>query len=193
MKHPAEELRRLITSVEWALARGLEERELLPMLERLAVRAAGGSPEGLLAQLELAERTVARRPWRAALLARRVLAHRDEARAWSVLGLAHTLLGNYRSARRAYLRALALRPSCLASNHNLGHLLDAALGQPRAALRYLAAAHRAHPADEEIAGSYAHALARAGHRERALQLLSESLADPERARTLIDRWLARNL
>jgi tetratricopeptide (TPR) repeat protein len=191
MKHPAEELRRLITSVEWALARGLEERELLPMLVRLAARAPAGSPESLLAQLELSERTVGRDPWRAALLARRVLAHRDEARAWSVLGLAHTLLGNYRSARRAYLRALALRPSCLASNHNLGHLLDAALGQPRAALRYLAVAHRAHPADEEIAGSYAHALARAGRPEQAFRLLAESLGDPARARVLLDRWLLR--
>jgi tetratricopeptide (TPR) repeat protein len=180
MKHPAEELRRLITSVEWALARGLEERELLPMLERLAARAPLGSPEALLAQLELAERTVTRRPWRAALLARRVLAHREEARAWSVLGLAQTLLGNYRSARRAYLRALALRPSCLASNHNLGHLLDVAFGQ------------RAHPADEEIAGSYAHALARGGQPERAFRVLSEALSDPERARALLDRWLARS-
>jgi tetratricopeptide (TPR) repeat protein len=191
MKHPAEELRRLITSVEWALARGLEERELLPMLERLAARAPAGSPEALLAQLELAERTVARRPWHAALLARRILSHRDEARAWSVLGLAQTLLGNYRSSRRAYLRALALRPGCLVTNHNLGHLLDAALGQPRAALRYLALAHRIHPADEEIAASYAHALARAGRPEQALRLLSESLGDAQRAKMFIDRWLAR--
>jgi Flp pilus assembly protein TadD len=190
MKHPAEELRRLVTSVEWALARGLEERELVPMLERLAARAPAGSPEALLAQLELAERTVARLPWRAALLARRVLAHREEARAWAVLGLAHTLLGHYRLARKAYLRALAIEPGSLVACHNLGHLLDVVFNQPRAALRYLLAAHRGEPRDPEIAASYAHALGRAGRDKEAFRLLAMTLGDPERARALLDRWAA---
>ena len=80
--------------------------------------------------------------------------------AWAVLGLAQSLLGNYRYAARAYERALALAPNNPWYAHNLGHLYDVALDRPQDALPLLAQATAAQPGEADIAASYAHALAR---------------------------------
>ena len=179
---------RLQSDLEWAMGQGLGPRDLLPMLERLVAQAKPGTAPALYARQHLSALLVAQSPWRAARLAREVLAFAEDERAWAVLGLAQTLLGNYRSAMKAYRRALALDPSCPVCQHNLGHLLDVVCERPADALRYLGAAHRAWPREREVTASYAHALARAGRVAEARQLLARSLgADAE----TVDSWLTR--
>jgi len=187
-KERAVDLERLQNDVEWALARGLGPRDLVPMLERLMEHAPRGSRAACFAGTELAELLLTQSPWRAAVLAREVLRHGESDRAWAVLGLSHAVQGNYRSAKRAFAKALFLNPTCASYAHNLGHLLDVALGQPEQALVWLERAHRARPGDEEIAASYAHALTRSGRSEAALRLLGTALGDETRARDLLRRW-----
>ena len=183
---------RLHSDVRWALANGLGARDLVPMLERLHRYAPNGSDASIFAKTQLAELIVEKAPWRAARLARDVLAIADHARAWGLLGLAHTLLGNFRSARRAYVRALALEPGAVSYAHNLGHLLDSVFERPREALRWLALAYRAEPGEPEVAASYAHALVRAGRWEDAKRVLSCALAEPEASiEARLRRWANR--
>lgn len=188
--HPIVDVRKLQVNVRWALANGLGRRDLIPMLERLREHADHGSEASVFARLELAELIMEHNPFRAARLAREVLGIESSHRAWGLLGLAHTLLGNYRSARRAYGKALALSPESIAYTHNLGHLLDLAFDAPRAALPLLQAAHRAEPDEPEIAGSYAHALLRAGQPDRARRVLERALGCPGEVDTLLARWSA---
>jgi Flp pilus assembly protein TadD len=160
-------------------------RELQPLLE--AVAAA--DPHGA-ADLHLAELALDDDPWRASLLARRVAARTpNDSRAWAVLGFAQTLLGNFTYARRAYERALQLAPGHASYAHNLGHLLDVALGQPEAALPWLEIAFEAEPDNPELAASYAHGLARAGQIATARRVLS--LVEPLEERERMLRWLDR--
>jgi Flp pilus assembly protein TadD len=187
------ELDRLLTNVAWAMERGLGARDLVPMLEKVVARAPRGSNVAGVARCQLAELLVERSPWRAARLAQEALAEGDDDRAWGVLGLAHTLLENYDCAKKAYLRALALSPGSASYAHNLGHLLDVALGNTREGLPYLHAAHRAEPADQEIAASYALALARSGRLSEACELLTRALGEtPRAAYRLLSRWLRRS-
>jgi len=181
---------RLQSDVEWAMGQGLGPRDLLPMLERLVAQAKPGTAPALYARQNLSALVVAQSPWRAARLAREVLAFVDDERAWAVLGLAQTLLGNYRSAMKAYRRALALDPSCPTCQHNLGHLLDVVCERPADALRYLKAAHRAWPGEAEVTASYAHALARTGDLAEARRLLTRSLgANADTVDEWLQRWL----
>jgi tetratricopeptide (TPR) repeat protein len=192
MKNRARDLDRLLNDVAWALERGLGARDLIPMLEKVVRRAPRGSGAALFAMRELAERLVEKAPWRAAVMARDVLAHGDDDRAWAVLGIAHTLLGNYRCARKAYLRALALSPGCPWYSHNLGHLIDVGFDRPREALSHLSVAYRAEPGEAEIAASFAHALARAGRVSEARRVLGPALEDdPARVDHWLNTWLER--
>lgn len=179
------ETSRMLSEVGWALERGLGAEDLVPLLERLHSAAERGSDERDFAACRLAELVVAKEPWRAALLARSVLARGDDSRAWGVLGLALTVLGHYRAAAAAYRRALRSAPDDASCLHNLGHLLDAVLGRTRAALPLLARACRLMPQSREIAASYALALARAGEPRRARRVLARAAG----ARAA-DRWLA---
>jgi tetratricopeptide (TPR) repeat protein len=180
---------RLQSDVEWAMGQGLGPRDLLPMLEKLVAQAEPGTRPALYARQHLSALVVADSPWRAARLAREVLSFVDDERAWAVLGLAQTLLGNYRSAMKAYRRALALDPVCPACLHNLGHLLDVVYDRPDDALRYLRAAHRAWPREAEVSASYAHALARSGRLDEARRLLTRSLgSDSETVDAWLERW-----
>lgn len=190
VREKAQPVERLLGNVQWAMARGLGPRDLVPMLDKLARRAEPGSDVELFARRELAALLAGTQPWRAARLCIDVLACAPEdAQAWSVLGLAHSLLGNYRCARRAYLRARELSPDCAATAHNLGHLLDLAFDSPRGALPHLLAAYRLAPDEVEIAGSYAHALVRAGRLDDARRVLTQALADePGRVDGLLARW-----
>jgi tetratricopeptide (TPR) repeat protein len=182
---------RLQSNIAWAVAHGLGARDLIPMLERLIRHAPMGSDCKISAQRQLAELIVEHAPWRAALLTRDVLQHKDDDRAWALLGLAHTLLGNHRAARRAYSRALARAPGCASYAHNLGHLIDVAFDQPRDALRWLKQAHGAAPDEEEIAASYAHALARSEQMTEAVAVLQRVLNSRSKALALLQRWLSR--
>jgi tetratricopeptide (TPR) repeat protein len=182
---------RLQSNIAWAVAHGLGARDLIPMLERLIRHAPIGSDCKISAQRQLAELIVEHAPWRAALLTRAVLQHKDDDRAWALFGLAHTLLGNHRAARRAYSRALARAPGCASYAHNLGHLIDVAFDQPREALRWLKQAHGHAPDEEEIAASYAHALARSQQVPEAIAVLERVLNSRTKALALLQRWLTR--
>jgi predicted Zn-dependent protease len=161
------------------------------MLKRLIASAEAGSPEQSFAKLELSELTVGDEPFRAARLALDVLKEGPLARAFGVLGIAQSLLGNFRAARRAYEQAVALEPDHAGYRHNLGHLLDIAFDRPREALKHLAAARRARPAESAIITSEAHALARAGQSVRAIELLTKTLGwERSEAESRISEWLS---
>lgn len=178
----------LYTDVEWGLAQGLSERDLIPMLQRLAKAAAPESEYSVYAQRNLAELLVRRSPFRAARLARGVLRTREDDRAHAVLGLAHLLMGNYRSAEKAYRAALRLVPHCPWYAHNLGHLLDVALGRPAEAIAHLRLALRALPHEPEIASSLSHALLGAGQASEAQAVLVKAGESPEAALQMLEAW-----
>ncbi len=166
-------------SLEQAIGRSAarDASVVLPLLHRLARRAKCGSEEFVFAHRKLAELLSERAPWRASLHARRVLACAPhDAGAWATLALCQTLLGNYRYARAAYVEALAASPDNAWYAHNLGHLLDVALGDPASALLHLARAHAVTPWHPDVCASYAHALARVGR-----------LADARRVLVAVDR------
>jgi tetratricopeptide (TPR) repeat protein len=184
----AQELRR---QIEATFARAVDPHDALPLLHRLARMAREGSDESLFANSRLAELLIERHPWRAALCARRVLAHRpDDDRGWATFALAHTLLGNYKVAVAAYRRAVAADASNPWYAHNLGHLLDVALGHPSEAELWLKRAHRGASESGEVCASYAHALARMGRLSEARKVLArvkKRAASREHAALL--RWI----
>ncbi|AKT40417.1 tetratricopeptide repeat protein [Chondromyces crocatus] len=185
------ETERLRRDVERALSADVDADAVLSLLARLARASAPGSENWVFAHRHLAERGVEREPWRASLFARRVVAvdPADDG-AWAVLGLAQSLLGNYRYAVRAYRRAVTLAPSNPWYAHNLGHLLDCALHCPEEALPLLSRATEAQPDEPEIATSYAHALARCGKLPLAKKILKRAIRRGATAdqMTLL-RWL----
>lgn len=178
----------MLTDVEWAMSKQFAARDLVPMLENLVRAAPAASEPAYFAKLRLSELIVGDAPFRAARLARDVLVKGESDRAWAVLGLAHTLLGNYRVAARSYRRALALSPECAVYEHNLGHVLDVALNRPRDALAHLARAHRDLPDESEIASSYAHALLRSGQLEKARELLLRAVKSQKAATEILKTW-----
>ena len=185
---------RLRREIESSLGRAFDPADVLPRLARLAHLAPASSDDGVFAHRQLAELLAQRHPWRAAVYARRALAHcASDDRAWAVLAFCHTLLGNFRSAVAAYRRALACDPAnpCwYAYAHNLGHLLDVALGEPKQALPWLRAAHAARSDDSEIIASYVHALARGGQIATARPILARAIVRfPSRELEALMRWL----
>jgi tetratricopeptide (TPR) repeat protein len=170
------EAERLQKDVELALRQAVDPGEVLPLLHRLARAAAEGTDESVFAHRNLAELLVERDPWRASLHARKVVAHReDDDRGWAMLGLCQTLLGNYRFAVSAYHSALRTAPKNPWYSHNLGHLLDVALGRPKDALPWLRAAYTGATWNAEVAASYAHALARAGELGQAKKVVAQAM------------------
>jgi Flp pilus assembly protein TadD len=187
----AVETARLRQEIERALRCAFDPADVLPRLARLARLAPPASDDGIFAHRQLAELLVERHPWRAALYARRALVHRrDDDRAWAILAFCQTLLGNFHAAASAYNRAIACAPANPWYAHNLGHLLDVALGEPRAALRWLRSAYDAKRDNSEIVASYTHALARAGELGQAREVLEGALERFEsRELTALLRWL----
>lgn len=185
------ETRRLRQEIEGALTRAFDPADVLPRLARLARLASPASDDGIFAHRQLAELLVERHPWRAAIYARRALAHRQaDDRAWAVLAFCQTLLGNFRCAVNAYERAIACAPGNPWYAHNLGHLLDVAVGKPERALPWLRSAYAAKAENSEIVASYVHALARAGQTERAKPILELALSRyPSRELEALARWL----
>src|SRR5690349_193637 len=106
------ETQRLRLEVERALRGAFDPADVLPRLARLARLAPRSSDDAVFANQKLGELLVERDPWRAALYVRRALAHRDsDDRAWAILALCQTLLGNFRCAASAYKKAIACAPS----------------------------------------------------------------------------------
>ena len=184
----AQELR---SQIEWTLARAVDPSDVLPMLHRLSRLADDGSDESLFAHLHLAELLVERDPWRAALFARRVLAHRpDDDRGWATLALCQTLLGNYKFAVSAYHHALTSAPKNPWYAHNLGHLLDVALGRATDAIGWLKRAYASAAYSGEVAASYAHALARVGRLAEARRVLGRAMKrNASREPSALLKWL----
>ncbi len=169
------ETQRLRVEIERALRGAFDPADVLPRLARLARLAAPSSEEGIFANQKLGELLVERDPWRAALYVRRALAEdAGDDRAWAVLAFCHTLLGNFRCAVSAYERAIACAPENPWYAHNLGHLLDVALGEPVRALEWLASAYETKSDNSEIVASYVHALARAERIQEARRVLDEA-------------------
>jgi len=191
-ERPSPDLERMLTDVEWAMSKQFAARDLVPMLENLVRAAPAASEAAYFAKLRLSELIVGDAPFRAARLARDVLVRGESDRAWAVLGLAHTLLGNYRVAARSYRRALALAPDCGVYEHNLGHVLDVALNRPHDALAHLERAHRDLPEESEVASSYAHALLRSGQLDKARKLLALAVESPDEADGILKAWQYAN-
>src|SRR4051812_25854417 len=191
-ERPSPDLERMLTDVEWAMSKQFAARDLVPMLENLVRAAPAASDAAHFAKLRLSELIVGDAPFRAARLARDVLVRGESERAWAVLGLAHTLLGNYRVAARSYRRALAIAPDCGVYEHNLGHVLDVALNRPHDALSHLERAHRELPDESEIASSYAHALLRSGQLDKARKLLALAVQSPQEADDIFTAWQSAN-
>jgi tetratricopeptide (TPR) repeat protein len=187
----SEDIDRLRRDIERALGDKLDADKVLPLLARLARATESGSEPWLYAHRHLAEIGVEHDPWRAARVARRVLQFHDEDDgAWAVLGLAQSLLGNYRYAARAYERALAITPENPWYAHNLGHLYDVALNRPQDALPLLAHATEAQTGEADIAASYAHALARCGKLVLAKKILKRAIRHGATADQMaLWRWL----
>src|SRR6516165_9185065 len=85
------------------------------------------------------------------------------------------MLGNYRAAASAYHRALSTSPGNPWYAHNLGHLLDVALGRAADAIGWLARAYQTAAYSGEVAASYAHALARVGRIADARRVLTRAM------------------
>ncbi|HWL88412.1 MAG TPA: hypothetical protein VNO21_21565 [Polyangiaceae bacterium] len=185
------EAKRLRQDAEWALQSALDPGEVLPLLHRLTRTAAPASEESVYAHRQLAELLVERNPWRAALHARKVLLWvKEDDRAWAVLGLCQTLLGNYKYAAKAYFRALSASPTNPWYAHNLGHLIDVALGRADDAVVWLQTAYEGAMGNREIAASFAHALARAGNVQEAKRVLSRAMRrGVSREQAALWRWI----
>jgi tetratricopeptide (TPR) repeat protein len=188
------ETARLRRSVEWALRRAVDPATVLPMLHRLSRVAPEGTDDSVYALRHLAELLADQHPWRAALYAKRVLTVQpSDDGAWSTLALCHALLGHYRCAVGAYRRALEFAPANAAYAHNLGHLLDVALGRPSEALAWLEVAYERTGQRADVAVSFAHALGRAGRLEDARRVTERALgvgdAGVAREHAALVRWL----
>ncbi len=170
----SEEIDALLSRVEEAA-----DERVQPLLERLAAVAEAGTEAWALAHRELARHAVERQPWRASVLAKRVLeADPGDHLAWGLLALAQSLLGNHEYAVTAYQRALKLAPDNPWYLHNLGHLYDAVLDRPADAVALLRRAAWRLPENNHVLASLAHALARAGHPEQARELMVAVVRSP---------------
>lgn len=153
---------------EELLIEGHRDRQVVTLLERLAQEAEDCSETALFAHRQLAELRLEESPWRAALHLRRLTeAGVNDYGVFALLGLCHALMGNFRTAVSSYRRALRTAANNPWYHHNLGHLLDVGLGDPRSALFHLREAHRLEPEEDEVTASLAHCLARLGSLDEA--------------------------
>jgi len=167
---------RLRDRAQRALEGGRPRKELLSLLDRLVTAAPDGSDDSLFAHRQLAELRLEDHPWRAALHLRRlVAAGAADDGVHALLGLCHALLGNLRLAIASYRDALRLSPRNPWYHHNIGHLLDVGLDQPRRAIEHLRTASRLVPDEDEVTASLAHCLARAGELVEACALANSAV------------------
>lgn len=185
---------RLRVRAERALEQGRCRAELLPILERLAQEAPEYSEHQAFACRCLAETYLEHHPWRSALYARRLIRfNREDDGAYALMGLAQTLLGNFKASVRAYQRALELAPDNPWYHHNLGHLLDVCMGDISGALVHLRLAHRLASEHDEVTASLVHCLARVGQLEEAKAMaerIAERSPDNREHRALL-AWIAQ--
>lgn len=191
--HSHHELESLMRDIARSLWAGEAADLLVGKLVVLAREAEEGSTVWRFAHRELALAVSEADPWRASLLARRLLelAPSDHV-GWATLALAQSLLGNLSYAVKCYERAIGLSPHQPRYAHNLGHLYDVALDLPEKAIPLLERAHRAEPRCAHVASSLAHALGRAGRPDDALAVLRLALrGGATRDQTALLRWLEK--
>lgn len=162
---------------ERAIEEGRGRLVVEPLLEAILEQAEEEDPASAFAHRHLAELSLERDPWGAALHLRKALATQsNDDVAHSLMALAQALLGNYRAAVGAYRKALRNAPGNPWYHHNLGHLLDVALDDPKGALPHLTfALEHSDPTEHEIVASAAHCLARLGKLERAKALAERAV------------------
>ena len=189
-----DDLESLRRRAERAILDARPREQVERLLTQLIERAEDGSRESCFAHRHLAELRLEDSPWSAALHLRRVIgADPDDDVAHALMGLCQALQGNYRMAVSSFRRAVALAPSNPWYNHNLGHLLDVALGCPDEAIHYLRKANRAQPDQEEVGASLAHCLGRIGRCDEGITLTRELLTNHPKhddLRSLL-QWLER--
>ncbi len=174
-------LTRLRHKIEMALDRSSKVTELELLLDRMIGLAAPGSPHALYAHRHMAELRLRNNPWRAALHLKQVLEARpNDDVLHAMMGLCQALLGNYRAAVNSYRRALRTAPDIPWYHHNLGHLLDVALGDSSTAEKHLRQAHELEPEHDEISASLAHCLAQLGHLDEAAGLADGAIEQAPR-------------
>lgn len=167
---------RLRHQAESALRRARSPREVEPLLERLIRVAEPGTEPALFAHRHLAELLLEDHPWKAALHLRHVaLGQPEDDVVHALMGLCQALLGNFQAAVSAYRRALKIAPRNPWYHHNLGHLLDVAVGNAQDAVLHLRSAHRMEPDEHEITASLAHCVARLGNLDEARALADEAV------------------
>jgi Flp pilus assembly protein TadD len=189
---PGRSVEHLMSDVAFALEQGLSARDLVPMLRQLAEKAPKGSETCRFARICLARQLLSVQPFQAAALTR-VLTREDplDDEAWGLYGLSLTVLGHYATAKKALERACLLAPEHPGHAHNLGHLLDAALGRPLCALPLLRRAVDAAPEVPSIASSYAHALWHVGRIAAAMEALCRHAGmDTLTAEATLEQWRA---
>lgn len=170
------DLHQLRKQAEALLSQSCHRKQVEPLLQRIIDHATVGSELSIFAHRHLAELLLEHYPWRAALHLREVIQAdaRDDV-AHALLGLCHTLLGNYWSAVTAYRRALQVAPRNPWYHHNVGHLLDVAIGRPLEAASHLRQAHQFAPLEHEISASLAHCLGGLGALQEAEALAREAV------------------
>lgn len=184
LRHQAENLMR----------RARPRAEVEPLLDKLLRLAADGSEPSLFAHRHLAEMRIERNPWQAALHLRAVMrSNTNDDVLHALMGLCQALLGNFRAAVTSYRRALSITPKNPWYHHNLGHLLDVALGEPETAKRHLESAHDLEPLEDEITASLAHCLANNGDIVEARTLAFDAMrASPRNAaHKALVKWIDR--
>jgi len=163
--------RRLRKRVERALASGARGIDVFRDLEAIVREAQDGDRDALFAHRQLAELRLEESPWLAALHLRKLIASAaaDDG-VHALMGLCQAMLGNFKTAIAAYRRAVEMSPRNPWYHHNLGHLLDVGGGNARGAIKHLRFAYELEPAEDEIAASLAHCLARLGELDEARDL-----------------------
>ena len=155
--------------------RSSSSSELLHVLRSIIEIAPPGSDSSKFAHRHLAELLLEHNPWASAVHLRTLIALDPSEEALALMGLCQTLLQNYRYAISCYQRALHHAPRNPWYQHNMGHLIDVALGMPERALEHLILAHRLAPAEPEITASVAHCLAAMGRTDEALLKVREAM------------------
>jgi tetratricopeptide (TPR) repeat protein len=165
------DVRSLQRRAEQAIRTAKPRDYIVRLLEQIVTHAGTDIEAARFAHRHLAELRLEESPWRAALHLRRVIQlDPDDDVAHALMGLCQALQANFRTAVASFRRAVALSPGNPWYNHNLGHLLDVALGASKEALPYLRRAHKMEPRQGEVSASLAHCLGRLGAHEEALAL-----------------------
>lgn len=166
---------RLYKEVVIAIKFGRSSKALEISLDELLSVAPDGSAECMFAHRHLASLRLERDPWRAALHLRKLLAVFPQDHALHAMNaLAQAQLSNFQAAVNAYKKAIDLDPLNPWYQHNLGHILDVALGKSEEALKYLSFAAIHLEDEDEVLASYAHALAQTGFQIEAIEVAEKA-------------------